>query len=323
MRRTGHLQDVPQFLSKSEDFVGTRAAIEPGLCFCKGLYEWYAGNPNDALKLFNKARKDNDWGQRSIYSMIEICLNPDNQMIGGEVFESVDSDVHAESRDSQEMALRTADKLLKELRPRPGQQMVSYQLLQGMLQLATKSKANIERALQDFMTIAANDVQGRENVGAILGIAISYQLLKQTPRARNQLKRVSKHSWNFEDAEHLERCWLLLADIYIQGGKYDMATELLRKVLMHNKSSTKAYEYMGFIMEKESSYKDAAQHYEQAWRYSNKSNPAVGYKLAFNYMKAKRYTDAIDVCHDILDKYPGYPKIRKDILEKSRDNLKR
>ncbi len=48
--------------------------------------------------------------------------------------------------------------------------------------------------------------------------------------SRNQLKRVAKHSWNFEDADHLERCWLLLADIYIQGGKYDMATELLRKV---------------------------------------------------------------------------------------------
>lgn len=247
-----------------------------GLCFCKGLYEWYAGNPNEALKLFNKARRDNDWGQRAIYSMIEICLNPDNQMIGGEVFESVDSDVHAESRDSHEMALRTADKLLKELRPKPGQQMVSYQLLEGMLQvidlylplplsrfefttsclqLATKNKAGIEKALQDFMTIAAQEGQGRENVGAILGIAVSYQLLKQTPRARNQLKRVAKHTWNFDDADHLERCWLLLADIYIQGGKFDMATELLRKVLLHNKSSTKAYEYMGYIMEKESSYK--------------------------------------------------------------------
>ena len=34
-------------------------------------------------------------------------------LVGGEVFETVDSDVHADSRDSQEMALRTADKLLK------------------------------------------------------------------------------------------------------------------------------------------------------------------------------------------------------------------
>ena len=56
------------------------------------------------------------------------------------MFESVDSDVHAESRDSQEMALRTAEKLLKELKPKVGQQQVSYQLLQGMLQLATKNK---------------------------------------------------------------------------------------------------------------------------------------------------------------------------------------
>ena len=42
------------------------------------------------------------------------------------------------------------------------------------------------------------------------------------------------------------------------------------QVLQHNKSCTKAYEYMGYIMEKESSYKDAAQHYEQAWKFSNK-----------------------------------------------------
>ena len=140
MRRTGHMEDVPNYLQKSEEFVGTRASLEPGLNFCKGMFEWYSGNPNNALKLFNKARRDTEWGQRSIYNMIEICLNPDNTTLGGEVFESVDSDVAAESRDSQEMALRTADKLLKELKPKGGQQQISFQLLQGMLQLATKNK---------------------------------------------------------------------------------------------------------------------------------------------------------------------------------------
>ena len=45
------------------------------------------------------------------------------QMLGGEVLEGVDTDVQmqpADSQDSQEMAMRTADKLLKELRPKPG-----------------------------------------------------------------------------------------------------------------------------------------------------------------------------------------------------------
>ncbi len=32
------------------------------------------------LILFFRARKDPEWGQRSIYNMIEICLNPDNQV---------------------------------------------------------------------------------------------------------------------------------------------------------------------------------------------------------------------------------------------------
>lgn len=47
---------------------------------------------NQALKYFNKARKDSDWGVKAIYNMIEICLNPDNETLGGEAFESVDEE---------------------------------------------------------------------------------------------------------------------------------------------------------------------------------------------------------------------------------------
>lgn len=52
----------------------------------------YTGEPNDALRHFNKARKDSDWGQNALYNMIEICLNPDNETVGGEVFENLDAD---------------------------------------------------------------------------------------------------------------------------------------------------------------------------------------------------------------------------------------
>ena len=33
---------------------------------------------------------------------------------------------------------------------------------------------------------------------------------------------------------------------------------------------------MGFIMEKEQAYKDAARHYENAWKYGNQNNPSIG-----------------------------------------------
>lgn len=67
-----------------------------------------------------------------------------------------------------------------------------------------------------------------------------------------------------------------------------MAQELCKRCLSFDKSCAKAWEHMGHIMEKEQSYKDAADHYEQAWLFQNQASATVGYKLAFNYLKAKR-----------------------------------
>lgn len=64
-----------------------RATVDAGYNYCKGLLEWYTGEPNAALQAFNRARRDLEWGERAIYNMIEICLNPDNEIIGGEVFD--------------------------------------------------------------------------------------------------------------------------------------------------------------------------------------------------------------------------------------------
>jgi len=62
-------------------------------------------------------------------------------------------------------------------------------------------------------------------------------MLKQSPRARNQLKRLMKAPWNMEDAEDLEKAWLLMADIYIQSNKHDLALETLKKAIAYNKVS--------------------------------------------------------------------------------------
>lgn len=93
-------------------------------------------------------------------------------------------------------------------------------------------------------------------------------------------------------------------------------------MLVHNKSCTKAFESLGLIHEKEQQYKDAATKYEQAWNFGNKTNPAVGYKMAYNLLKSKKYTTTIDVCHQVLANFPNYPNIQKDILDKARGHLR-
>ena len=47
------------------------------------------------------------------------------------------------------------------------------------------------------------------------------------------------------------------------------------------------------------------------------SNPAVGYRLAWNFMKAVRYVDSIDVATEVLKNFPDYPKIYDDIIAKA------
>ncbi|XP_043931290.1 tetratricopeptide repeat protein 21B [Protopterus annectens] len=320
LRRAGKLEDVFRFLEVTEKH-SSRANLDPGFNYCKGLYLWYTGQPNDALRHFNKARKDSDWGQNAVYNMIEICLNPDNDTIGGELFENIDGDIgnSTEKHESEQLAVRTAEKLLKELKPQTVQGHVQLRIMQNYCLLATKQKTNVEQALNAFTNIATAE---KDHVPALLGMATAYMILKQTPRARNQLKRICKMNWNAIDAEEFEKSWLLLADVYIQNGKYDMAEELLRRCLRHNRSCCKAYEYMGYIMEKEQGYRDAALNYEMAWKFGNQTNPTIGYKLAFNYLKAKRYVDAIDICHRVLTTHPNYPKMRKDILDKARAALR-
>ncbi len=153
----------------------------------------YTGEPNDGLRHFNKARKDNDWGQNAVYNMIEICLNPDNETIGGEVFENLDGDMgcvlirhsrciplvsfilymlycthdafhlfvfrnSTEKQESEQLAVRTAEKLLNELKPQTPAGHVQLRILENYCYLATKQKANVERALNVFIEIANSEV---------------------------------------------------------------------------------------------------------------------------------------------------------------------
>jgi len=158
------------------------------------------------------------------------------------------------------------------------------------------------------------------NLTRVFDIAISECLigLKNIQKARQYLKRTTKIAWNMDDADELEQCWLMLAMTHVQSAKYDEALELCKKVLSVNKCSTRALEILGMMNEQTGSHQDAALNYEQAWKYSRKNQPSIGYKLAFNYLKSKRLTDAIDIAQFILQRYPDNIRVRKDILEKAR-----
>ena len=89
-----------------------------------------------------------------------------------------------------------------------------------------------------------------------------------------------------------------------------------------SEACAKAWEFLGLVKEKEAAYKDAASHYEQAWTHASEASAAIGYRLSFNYLKAKKHVQAIDVCHKVLKLYPDYPGIKNDVLDVAREALK-
>lgn len=315
-RRVGQLEKAHPYVTQAESHVA-QSVHEPGLNFCKGVYHRYMGEMEEALIYFNHARKDTIWGEKAVFNMIEICLNFDD-ILGGETLKNSDSESSVEKNDSELMAIKTAEKLLKELQPENPASILKLKVLENFILLATKSRQGAEKVMLKVQDMSTSE---RESIPVLVLMATAYIILKQVPRARNQLKRLGKTPWVSRYSGELEKGWILLADVYIQSGKYDLAVEQLRKCLQYNKSCSKASEYLGFISEKEQAYQDAATHYENAWRQSFMANPAIGYRLAFNFLKARRYIEAVDVCHEVLDKHPSYPRIKKDILEKARQYI--
>lgn len=79
---------------------------------------------------------------------------------------------------------------------------------------------------------------------------------------------------------------------------------------------------MGVIKEKEGNFLLSAEHYNNAWAMSNFRNASVGFRLALNYLKTKKFVRSIDICKQVLKVYPEYESMKKDILEKAQKSIK-
>eukprot|EP01029_Cantina_marsupialis_P015963 TRINITY_DN3539_c0_g1_i1.p1 TRINITY_DN3539_c0_g1~~TRINITY_DN3539_c0_g1_i1.p1 ORF type:complete len:1312 (-),score=419.30 TRINITY_DN3539_c0_g1_i1:598-4533(-) len=309
MRRTGRLEEAEMYFNMAE--VDQPMCIHAaGYAYCKGLHSKYMNNVHDAIKHFNLARKSGDYGINATYNMVRLYISPDNEKLW--------KSGQTESKDLPEN-IKTADKLLGELAGPEGDKTMDHKILECLVLISTRQKHQIESAIKRLLRLIEEQ---NDHPGSHVALAIAYMIDKRVPKARNQLKRLLKQPYSQKFADEFEDCWLLLADMYVQNGKFDLALGLCDKVLSFNCSCAKAYEIKGFINEKELSYRDAAANYEMAWKYEFNRSAGIGYKLGYNYLKAKQYVEAIDICHEVLKQFPDYPKMRSDILIPARSSIR-
>jgi len=183
-------------------------------------------------------------------------------------------------------------------------------------------------------------------ISASLGLAVAFVYQKQVQRAKTILKRVAlKATWQFEEAEYLERSWLLMAELYFQSGKTNICVDLVNKVLVYNKSSIKGLELLSAVAEKEQKYgilihfiihykhnyitktfysnlDDAVDYYKRAWALSGQKYFKIGYKLAVNLYKLRQFTKSVEICFDLNPSNPDQVKLKKNIMDKARLSLR-
>ncbi|XP_073386115.1 uncharacterized protein [Physcomitrium patens] len=310
-RRTGRLEEINQNLSNAEKATPA-ATFHAGLNFCKGLVALHSNKPYEAIMLLNTARTDYDWGKPALFVMVEIYLNIENNL----GFEEGNLEGNTSPNDE---AIKVAQKLLSESRNLEGN-TVKQSVLECYASMATRHKDDVENALVKLQELSSQDstLREKERVCTMLAIATGLTLLRQTAKAKNQLRAIDRMPYKWDDGDDFERAWLMLAYIHLQAGKQEASEELCKKCLKYNKECSKAWELLGWIMEKNHSYPEAVGFYENAWKCLKESSPAVGYRLAYMYLKDKRHIEAIIVCQKVLQISPNYPKIKKDILEKAR-----
>ncbi|CAM9838403.1 unnamed protein product [Chrysoparadoxa australica] len=319
MRRAGTLKEAEQYLEMSEH-ANQRAVSHAGFHFCKGLF-YRQVEAFEGIRHFNMARRDGEWGARALQHMVEMYLNPDGVPIW-------------EGDGGKPENLSVAEQLLSELKvcdrsclclqeangedcERPMELRVK--VLEGLVKLASHEKRMIDASMQEFIELLEIE---KDFLPALLGMSFAFMLEKEPNKARNALKRIAKIPYSPDMADEFEQSYLLLAFLYMDRGKFDLSQDLGRRCLSYNKSCSKAWETMGLIMEKEQSYSDAAECYERSWELEHQASAVIGFKLAFNYLKANRFVDAIDVCTKVLGQYPDYPRIREEILSKAEAGLR-
>ena len=188
-------------------------------------------------------------------------------------------------------------------------------ILECNVLIATKQKNELALASKTLQNLLQKN---SGYVPALVSMGLCKFLQGSSSDARNYLKQVTKNDYALEYAESYEKALLLMADYFISVNKFDLAEADLAKVLKHNASNVKAEEYMGLIKEKERAYVDASTHYEKAFEMSSRKNSAVGFRLAFNYLKAERLIDCIDIAKEVLKVAPNFPNVQEELINKAR-----
>ena len=137
-------------------------------------------------------------------------------------------------------------------------------------------------------------------------------------------------TYNPQFDDEFECSYFMLASIFVERRKYDLAREVLRRHCLTDEKlgASKACEMMGLVCEKEKLFKDAIFYYGRSWEIEkdllnlNDDHGAssvlilIGSKLASCHMSCQNYIDAMEISDFISNKFPECGQFKEEIVNR-------
>lgn len=320
MNRVGQLSQCKQYIEiATKHYTSNNLHLQ----HCSAIYEMYNHNVTAALQLFNQCKHSPEHQISSLQYMISLYIQTRSyqwyRLIG----------------DDAEQRLQSAQSLLNELElcmaSRVGLDRIGLTIQQCYIELyqyRVNNKSIQLDSILDKLQHILHDVH--DHIPAILCYAYTQLVRNDIKQAKLRLKSIVQLKHNLTYLHEIECATLLLAELYIDTTKYDTAIQLCESVIKYNKSNISTYELLGGIYEKQVQYESAVQSYSVCWNNNNHSltphntqSSNIGYKLAYNLFKCKRYIETCVICQQLIVIQPDITaKLKKEIWNKARAEIR-
>ncbi|EAX97552.1 TPR Domain containing protein [Trichomonas vaginalis G3] len=284
--RAGQLSSIPEYLEKCDKSLG-------GYTFCLGLYEYYMGNPQKAIEHFYSCRNDPDWGDVAHIYIFHIKANPSQKFVWCE-----------EKPLAMQKDIDGAENTLRKFR-NAGH---DTQMMEATLLLSKNTQETVQQALEIYQSMKSDAPD------VLIGMCRCFIRLGQQQQATRYLNSLIHDKPIASEITSYVEAFLMMTYISIKDNILDDAEEYVNKAVNLDKSCRKAWEMMAQIYEKKKLHEEAAAALSTAWELTSKTDCYIGYKLAYNYMKAQQPVEAIKVARVVLKIHQNYPKIKEQIL---------
>ena len=297
--RTGRIQLARLYISKAK-------CNDSGFSFALGLFNHYIGNTQKALKNFQAACESNRWNVAAKIAMISILSNPERKYLWFE-----------EDPLAPKESLKQCKQILESIKSEIDE--MTYTLTRASMLCCANTTKTIGEADQIYTNII-NETPG--HIPAAVGLARCKVKVNDFARAKSLLTFVLSRKAFHEFFSYFEEAYLMMAYIVEKESNYNSAQHLIFLALELNLCSKKAWEMSATVHHKNKAYNEAANAYSHLWNLSAKKDPEVGYQFAYCAMKAKRYEQALIICHDVLEISPEYKDLKEKILIPSYKKVK-